>query len=95
MIKAAECRWGNLYFVISDCMLDKGLWLYRSVFCMLTTYSVQCIIVNMLRRCLCCLPQCDVILTSQYSTSQNEMIEIGGLFPNIFEREKKIEFFNF
>ena len=36
-----------------------------------------------------CLPQCDVILTSQYSTSKNEMLEGGGLLLNIFEHEKK------
>ena len=27
-------------------------------------------------------------MTSQYSTSQNEMLEVGGLFLNMFEREK-------
>ena len=43
-------------------------------------YSVQCIIVNLFRRYYCCLPQCDVILTSQYSMSKNEMLEVGGLF---------------
>ena len=62
------------------------------LFCMFTTYFVQCIIANLFRRYSCPLPQCEVILTSQYSTSQNEMLEVGGLFLNMFEREK-IDFF--
>ena len=49
MIKAAESSKGNLYLVISDCMLDMGLWLYLKCFYMLTTYPVQCIIVNLFR----------------------------------------------
>ena len=32
---------------------------------------------------------------SQYSTSQNEMLEVGGLFLNIFEREKQSNFLIF
>ena len=38
------------------------------------------------------LPQCGVILTSQYSTSQNEMLDVGGLFLNMSEREEKSNF---
>ena len=34
-------------------------------------------------------------VTSQQSRSQNKMHEVDGLFLDIFEREKKIEFFNF
>ena len=35
------------------------------------------------------------ILMSQYSMLQNEMLEVGGLFLNIFEHAKKIKFFEF
>ena len=32
---------------------------------------------------------------SQYSTSQNEMLEVGGLFLDTFEREEKLNFLIF
>ena len=48
-------RWTCIWF-FSMYMLDKGLWLFRNCFCASTTYSAQCINVNLFLRCQCRLP---------------------------------------
>ena len=47
-------------FVFSNCIINKGVWSILSfALCMLTRNSVQCIVVNLLYWCYCCLRKYD------------------------------------
>ena len=69
-------------------MLDKGLWLYRK--CFLHVNYILCT-MHYCKSVLYVLNVVfhDVILTSQYSTSHNETLEVGGYFSTVLNVKKK------
>ena len=54
---------------------------------MLARNYVQCIIVNLLYWCYCCLRKYDWWMALKYVTSEHEILEFGRLIPKILGKE--------